>query len=329
MKTVAMLMLAASAIEGLALAQPHKHGQHGHHHGHKRSAVPDVVEYVSVPGPTVILYEYNGQSITEHDVCEGIANGTLNWASGTFDPPDCNAYSASAAAAAVATPTESKVEVTVSVVSTSFVSVASSTIAQISTNSPTEVFTSASHVAVPASTSTEAPAAAAAQMSPTFNTNSLTGFNLEIASNPNVTAEFQDGVLDCGTFPSAFGAIPVNWQDLGGWSGIQYAKLSGGYVTHIDTAIAGDTCHNKNDGTVTYCSYACPPGYQKSQWPSTQGSPSMAVSVGGLMCGTDNKLYLTNPDLSKNICMSGVGNVFVQNKLSIDNSCICRTDYPG
>ena len=74
------------------------------------------------------------------------------------------------------------------------------------------------------------------------------------------------------------------------------------------------------------CSYACPPGYQKSQWPAEQGSTGQ--SVGGLFCNENNKLVKTNPDLSKTLCIKGTGAVKVVNKLST-NAAFCRTDYPG
>ena len=98
--------------------------------------------------------------------------------------------------------------------------------------------------------------------------------------------------------------------------------MAGGAVNHIDTAVAGgDNC---TSGAM--CSYACPPGYQKSQWPTQQGSTGQ--SVGGLMCNSNNKLVKTNPGLSSTLCIKGTGATTVVNKLST-NAAICRTDYPG
>ena len=146
------------------------------------------------------------------------------------------------------------------------------------------------------------------------------------ASNSVPTAqglntEFPDGIVDCSTFPLNYGPIPIEWAQLGGWSGIQYVTVSGNTVSSIVTGNPGDTC---KPGAM--CSYACPPGYQKSQWPATQGSTGQ--SVGGLQCNSDGKLALTNPGLSKNLCIPGTGAAVVQNKLS-ENAAICRTDYPG
>jgi hypothetical protein len=90
-------------------------------------------------------------------------------------------------------------------------------------------------------------------------------------------------------------------------------------VSDIVTAVTGDECHS---GAM--CSYACPPGYQKSQWPDTQGATGQ--SVGGLEC-KGGKLYLTNPG-HKQLCIEGVGGVHVKNQMSSDVA-VCRTDYPG
>ncbi|KAI9784607.1 MAG: hypothetical protein M1839_001829 [Geoglossum umbratile] len=135
-------------------------------------------------------------------------------------------------------------------------------------------------------------------------------------------SDFPDGQIDCSTFPSQYGPIPVPWEGLGGWAGIQYVTFSsdGSQITHIDTAVSGMGC---TDGAM--CSYACPPGYQKSQWPKAQGSTGQ--SIGGIAC-KGGKLYLTNSDLSKKLCIPGVGNVNVINNLANEVN-VCRTDYPG
>ncbi|KAL4992760.1 hypothetical protein BDW68DRAFT_148784 [Aspergillus falconensis] len=133
-------------------------------------------------------------------------------------------------------------------------------------------------------------------------------------------ASFPDGELDCSTFPSDYGAVALDYLGLDGWSGIQYVTLVGEIISDIITAVTGDSC---TSGAM--CSYACPPGYQKSQWPSTQGSSGQ--SVGGLQCKL-GKLYLTNPDLSDKLCIPGVGGVKAKNTLS-EHVAVCRTDYPG
>ncbi|KAH0545161.1 hypothetical protein FGG08_000773 [Glutinoglossum americanum] len=141
------------------------------------------------------------------------------------------------------------------------------------------------------------------------------------AGGTGLDSDFPDGKLDCSTFPSEYGPITIPWQGLGGWSGVQYVTFSsdGSSITHIDTGVSGMSC---TEGAM--CSYACPPGYQKSQWPVAQGSTGQ--SIGGIAC-KNGKLHLTNPDLSKKLCIPGVGNVQVQNSLG-QNVAVCRTDYP-
>lgn len=119
--------------------------------------------------------------------------------------------------------------------------------------------------------------------------------------------EFPDGEVDCDTFPDAYGALPIPWMKYGGWTGIQ---INGG---------AGDACV---DGGL--CSYACPAGYSKAQWPEIQ--PASGESHGGLLC-KNGKLYKTN-SAYKSLCVKGHGNVYVKNELS-KSVPICRTDYPG
>ena len=143
----------------------------------------------------------------------------------------------------------------------------------------------------------------------------------DLPQSENLIKEFPDGTIDCDNFPSDYGPIKVEWTKLGGWSSIQYVSMDGETVSQISTATPGDEC---KPGAM--CSYACPPGYQKSQWPTAQGENG--ESVGGLQCNENGKLALTNPDLSKSLCIKGTGQAMVKNQLS-NNAAICRTDYPG
>jgi hypothetical protein len=155
-----------------------------------------------------------------------------------------------------------------------------------------------------------APAATTAAAAPAAPATGATG----------VDAVFPDGQLSCSTFPSQYGAVPAPYLNMGGWIGLQYVTIAGQYVTRIVPGITGNTC---TEGAM--CSYACPPGYQKSQWPATQGSTGQ--SVGGIAC-TGGVLRLTNPGLSNKLCIPGAGGVQVRNTIS-QNVAICRTDYPG
>ena len=142
-------------------------------------------------------------------------------------------------------------------------------------------------------------------------------------SASGLDSTFPDGELDCSDFPSKYGALAIPWMNLGGWSGIQApGSHAGGLIDNIMTKISGDRCSEGD-----YCSYACPPGYQKSQWPTSQGATGQ--SIGGLLC-QGGKLHLTNPGLSKSICMKGAEQVKVQVKNTMSQvASVCRTDYPG
>lgn len=135
-----------------------------------------------------------------------------------------------------------------------------------------------------------------------------------------VNTPFPNGQISCSEFPSQYGAVPLDYLGLGGWSGLQSLTFSGNAVSNIVTGVSGDTCQ---EGMA--CSYACPPGYQKSQWPSSQGATGQ--SVGGIMC-QGGKLQLTNPSLSNQLCIQGNGGVQATNNAG-KVVAICRTDYPG
>jgi hypothetical protein len=111
---------------------------------------------------------------------------------------------------------------------------------------------------------------------------------------------------------------------MGGWIGIQKTPSytpGDASISEIHTGIAGDSC-----GPNMFCSYACPAGYQKSQWPSSQGNTGQ--SIGGIYCNSNGKLEITNAALSSKLCIKGTGETKVKNTLS-KNVAICRTDYPG
>lgn len=292
-------ILTLATAGSLVVASP---SVHRHHRGHVEKREPDIVKTVDVPGPTVVAYKLNGKLVEQSEVCKGIKDGTLKWADGGEAPPPCSFSS---------DPVSQPVQTTLA---TSVITDA----APVTTTLP-------SSVAIPeklgfqklAKPNPETPSSATASS----QTSSPSSDSSTISSGKGLDKEFPDGTIDCSTFPSDYGPIDVAWAKLGGWSGIQYVTIQGSSVTHIDTANPGGEC---KPGAM--CSYACPPGYQKSQWPSEQGSTGQ--SVGGLQCNENGKLALTNPGLSKNLCIKGTGAVTVQNKLS-SNAAICRTDYPG
>jgi hypothetical protein len=309
---VVVSLAAAGSFTPLVNANPTPH-QHGHQHVDRR-----VVKVVDVPGPIVIAYELNGQLIDQSEVCEGIENGSLKWADDTNVPAGC-----SSSGEPVVQP--SPVTSTTVVPTTSVNAAVEPTGAQTTVESSATLKGFAEEAVEVSATLTPQ-----ASLAPTYTLSEATPSPIQtstptLSSTSEVqglTREFPDSEIDCTTFPSEYGPIDVEWAGLGGWSGIQYVTIEGNLVTHIDTAVpGGDGC---KPGAM--CSYACPAGYQKSQWPSQQGSTGQ--SVGGLSCNSNGKLSLTNPDLSKNLCIQGTGAVTVHNKLS-NNAAICRTDYPG
>lgn len=127
-------------------------------------------------------------------------------------------------------------------------------------------------------------------------------------SSSSDSGSFTDGTIACSDFPSAYGAVAVDWVGFGGWASVM--------------AMDGSTADSCQDGF--YCSYACAAGESKTQWPSTQ--PSDGKSVGGLLC-KGGYLYRSNTD-SDSLCESGVGSASAKSELS-DDVALCRTDYPG
>ncbi|OQD65755.1 hypothetical protein PENPOL_c005G01508 [Penicillium polonicum] len=285
--------VAALATAGLAAA----HG-HGHAHAHKRATE---TETVSVPGP--VVYDFvvldpsksgSPQPISVEEACKGLANHDYEWQ----DSEVAAACPSSSSSTAAPTSTSTSAPTTTATVAPAILQVTSAAITPASSTSTAE----------PTSSSTTT--AAATSSSSSSSSSGATG----------LTADFPDGEIDCGDFPSQYGAVALDYLGLGGYSGIQYVSLLDDVISDIVTAVTGDECHH---GAM--CSYACPPGYQKSQWPTTQGSTGQ--SVGGLQCKADNKLYLTNAN-HKQLCIPGVGGVHVKNKMS-ENVAVCRTDYPG
>ena len=136
---------------------------------------------------------------------------------------------------------------------------------------------------------------------------------------------FPSGQLPCSRFPSNYGAVPISWLGTSGWTSIQ--QLGSGFslklstsVNNIVAGVSGDDCSPHST-----CSYACPPGYQKSQWTPQQGATGQ--SVGGLYCNADGMLELSNPQYNT-LCIPGEGGITVENDMD-EVASICRTDYPG
>ena len=292
----ALAVTAATTAASFAVAQPHGH-QHRHVHPVKR----DVTVTENVPGPTVIAYELNGHVISVDEVCSGIEDGDLKWADG-IAPADACSPSVSPTPTSTSTSTSSYTPTSTST---------STSTSSSSSEAPAKFYEQPSSAAASSSPSSAWPASSAAASSASGST---------VSGGSGMSSSFPDGQLSCSTFPSEYGAVAIDYLNMGGWIGLQGVTISGNSVSNIVTGVSGSTCV---EGMM--CSYACPPGYQKSQWPSTQGSTGQ--SVGGLSC-SGGMLHLTNAALSSSLCIQGTGGVQATNNAGSVVS-ICRTDYPG
>lgn len=281
--------LAATLVAGVAAHQ------HGHHHFHARNQASPVEQRdepnavtVYVPGAVETVYELNGEILKGDEAKEGLDLGdyvVVGESSPTVEAPP---------PPPPPKPTTTSADVKLGA---KFIEKPTTTSAP-----------------PPPPTTTSAPPKP--KPKPTAPAEDNTG-------SGGVDTPFPSGKVKCSEFPSKYGAVALDWLDFGGWSGLQFVPdftkgaLS---ISSIITGISGETC---SKGCM--CSYACPPGYQKTQWPKAQGSTKQ--SIGGLYCNNDGYLELTRPEFDT-ICEAGVGGVSIQNDLD-EVVSTCRTDYPG
>ncbi|KAL7942299.1 glycoside hydrolase family 132 protein [Trichoderma barbatum] len=283
------------------------HSHHHHHHAKKDAAhkvekrAPDVVTEVVV-GATATVYQLDGKIVDPATAKAGLADGeyiVIGETTPTFVPPP-----------PPPPPTSTSTSTTTSGgMRAQFVEEHDSS----SRSYP--------HPPPPPPTTTAQPPASSAPPPPP-KAPKKPAKPSPPSGGTGLDADFPSGKIPCSTFPSEYGAVALDWLGTGGWSGLQFvpgysaASLS---ISEIITGISGQDCA---DGAM--CSYACPPGYQKTQWSSAQGATLQ--SVGGLYCN-NGFLELTRPDHPK-LCEPGAGGVFIKNDLD-ESVCTCRTDYPG
>lgn len=276
-----------------AIAQSHNHlHRHPARHGSpvevRNAAVTKTVE-----GPVVTLFKLNGVTLSWSEVEAGLASGKYvlvgDKISTAIEKPS-------------PTPTPSPSSTSEKVAAKFFEK--PSTSAKPTTTS----------VVPPPSSSSEAPKPSAA---PAPKPQPLTG-------GGGIDEDFPEG-QPCSKFPSAYGPVNLEYLKLGGWSGVQQVP---GFRPGVDSAVV--TLHTATKGgkcgPQNYCSYACPAGYQKAQFPDVYGSTQQ--SIGGLYCNSEGVLELTRAKVTRKLCEKGVGGVKIVNKLG-DPVYVCRTDYPG
>lgn len=292
MKLSAIALLGVSAV---AVAQPHHAHVHKHINRRHGSPIEKRADTTVVGPPIETVYELNGDKLDKLRVEEGIRKGIYILVSESATPTSTAAPTPSVKAGEFL---EQKPKP--------------------STTSTTSAPVTTSAAPVPTTTSTPEP-------EPTTEKVVVTPSPSAAPKGGNgVDSDFPSGTIDCSTFPSDYGAIAVDYLQMGGYIGIQKTPSftpGDSSISEIHTGVAGDSC-----SSGSFCSYACPAGYQKSQWPSSQGNTGQ--SIGGIYCNNNGKLELSNPSLSKKLCIKGTGEVKVKNTLS-KNVAICRTDYPG
>lgn len=300
MKSITHLALAASLAAGVTARQ------HQHQHLHKKhdaspveKRAPDAVTVYEV-GPTVTLYELAGETLSEEEAQEGLADGlfvVVGESTPTYSPPP--------------PPSSSEApESTQAVAAQFFESKEASSSTPEPSPTPSPTTSSEAPPPPPETTTTASP--------PPSNGGGGGG-----GGGKGLQAKFRnEDKHPCSKLPTDYGVVALDWLDIGGWAGIQGTPNytpGDSSINYIETAVEGG-CQ-----PGSFCSYACPAGYQKTQWPEAQGAD--LESIGGLWCNDDGFLELTRPEHST-LCEPGAGGVWVQNDLD-DISCICRTDYPG
>ncbi|KAI0136648.1 beta-glucosidase [Xylariales sp. AK1849] len=301
--TILNLALAAS----LAAAQPHGHG-HGQFHQKKASPVekrePDVV--TTLEAATATAYVLGDKIVTPEEAQAGIEKGLYIVVGET-------------------TPKYTPPAVSSSTIVSSSTEVQAQFLEKTSTVSPTTSTTSSTPAPIPTTTSTHAAVSSTyAAVPATTSKTSSSGSSSSSSGATGVDAEFPSGEIDCTDFPSDYGAVAVDWLGTGGWTSIQqvpdYTFGVDSVISYIVAAISGENCSKGS-----FCSYACPAGYVKAQFPAAQGATGQ--SIGGLYCNSNGKLELTR-DGYTTLCQKGCGGVSVVNNLS-KGAAICRTDYPS
>lgn len=307
MKTSWVLLLSGTALA----AYQHHPRLHRHHpkaiekrddEGHKEPGV------VYAPGPTVVVYVLDGKPISQEDVNQGIANGTL-----VLDDTDAPSGS---------------ITISPSPALNSAAATSSSSVVQVTS----VVESAASQSSAPAAPEPESPKSADQK------SKGPTEEGSDNHTTEDLTREFSTG-LPCNKFPEGYGAVPIEHLGLGGWIGIQKPEIisAAGFGEIVTTPT-----HSCDDGSCcvagAFCSYSCPVGYLKTAWPKKQGIPQLssagevqgAATVGGLYCNNDGVLEMPDGSIAKTLCMPGTDKVTirVQNNLT-DSVSICQTDYPG
>lgn len=332
MKAIINFAIAASLAAG-ASAQPHAH-KHAHEHAKKHDGGSPVLNLeraspvlnerdVSIvwETPMVTSYMLGGEAISQEKAQECLDSGSckvVGESEPTFVAPTPSTTSTSSVASSttsissVASPTSSSAVKAAEFFEFGLGATSSSAVVSVSATSAAET------TSVAAATSAAAAASSSSSSSSWSSSSGSTG----------IDADFPDGELACDAgVPTAYGAVKVNHLGTDGWAGILDVGTSAFEVGSTSAIASFSVANSGGVSSGMFGLYACPEGYDGAQWPEdAQGATGQ--SIGGLWCGTDNKLYLTRPDSTKKLCQAGAGGVKIVNKLS-DKVSFCKTLYPG
>jgi hypothetical protein len=318
MRIAHIATLAAVATVTAAKPRPHIHR---HAHGvAKRDTRPEAVVYAPVAIETVIKYILDGDDISVEDVRLGLANGTLEWGA------DGNLSNSAKVAGPLATPAPSPAPAPPS---------------KPGPKPQTNVDRPKPEVK-PQPKPDEQPTPPAEKLKPEVATkpsdsNPQVDTSLKTAAQlvdkggycASCDIEFPNDKIPCSQFPYGYGAMPIQQEGLGGWSGIQDPGYRGADGFDDITTVVSGSCKDGSCCTPgKYCSYGCPNPYLKLSFPRKQGRTGQ--SVGGLFCNDKGNLEMADGSIGKTLCGTGSKSmtVKVQNRLSKPVS-FCRTDYPG
>lgn len=313
-----------AAAAAVTAAKPHQR-IHRHAQAHAaRMARPDSALYAPASVETVIVYELDGRLISEEEARRGIANGTLRWGDDGILSSSNKLPVALPTTPPVAQSSEAKEPMQKPPTTTQ--------VQRVETQVPAPSIQEAPATAVPAPSSAPAPSqqetsapAPAPDASPD-DPNDLVDDNGNCAS---CDKPFPNGVIPCSQFPYGYGAMPLNNEGLGGWSGIQdpvYRGADG--FDNIRTVVKGSCSDGSCCTEGTYCSYGCPNPYLKLSFPKKQGKTGQ--TVGGLYCNDQGMLEMADGSIGKTLCGKGSNKMTVKVHSKLKKSVsICRTDYPG
>jgi hypothetical protein len=326
---IATIAAVASVTAAKPRAYVHRHA-HDKRNVHARA---DNVVYAPVAIETVIKYVLDGHDISADEVRLGIANGTLEWGS------DGNLSSSVKVALAIATPApspvvEQKPQPAAEEPQDSKPAAAAPKTADDKPAQPPAPQPAEQPVEKPKESS---PAKYTPKPSPEAKPSSDVDTSLKTAAQlvdkdghcASCDIEFPNGKIPCSEFPYGYGAMPIQHEGLGGWSGIQDPGYRGGDgYSDIRTVVSGSCKDGSCCTPGTFCSYGCANPYLKLSFPKKQGVTGQ--SVGGLYCNDEGMLEMADGSLGKTLCgpSSKSMTVKVHNNLKKFVS-ICRTDYPG